>query len=317
MNIYYWASDKSFNTGEGILANQFIKEVQRINTNYKLISINKKLKSENNLIGKYIMPIYGILKIWQHTLNGRKTCFINYLPLWNFIIFLLLPKKTILGPITGTIIPRKYDNLLNFLKFISIKIILIKFQNVLLATNFFINYFKNKCNLYSNFIFSEFKFNNIRLNKKYDFIIYNRKHETKGNDFTIEIVKLLAKKKFKIAVLGDQIKNISNNIKNHGYIKRKFAKKIIAQSRYSLSSAENLYSFFTQDCLSENLIVFYNSYFKNYCHFFKEQLVPLNYSNAIMSFAKIVKRIGKINKNKINGNTNFNIYFENYFKNLV
>lgn len=73
MNIYYWASDKSFNTGEGILANQFIKEIQRINTDYKLISINKKLKSGNNLIGKYIMPIYGIMKIWQHTLNGRKT----------------------------------------------------------------------------------------------------------------------------------------------------------------------------------------------------------------------------------------------------
>lgn len=117
--------------------------------------------------------------------------------------------------------------------------------------------------------------------------------------------------------MGDQIKNISNNIKNYGYIKRKFAKKVISQSKYSLSSAENLYSFFTQDCLSENLIVFYNGYFKHYCHFFKKQLVPLNYSNVIMSFAKIVKRISKINKNKVNKNTNFKIYFENYFKNLV
>ena len=27
--------------------------------------------------------------------------YLNYLPLWNFLIFILLPPKTLLGPITG------------------------------------------------------------------------------------------------------------------------------------------------------------------------------------------------------------------------
>lgn len=316
MKIYFWASDKSLNTGEGILANQFISEFKKSNTNYKFISINKKINSKNNFIGRYIMPFYGILKIWHHTIRNRKTCFINYLPLWNFMIFLLLPKKTILGPITGTTVLRRSEIFLYFFKFISIKIILIKFDKVLLATNFFTKNFKNKCKLYSNFIFSGFKFNKKRLNKKYDFVIYNRKYKTKGNDFTIKIIKLLSLRKFKIAIIGDKIKNIKN-IKNYGYIKREFAKKIISQSKYSLSSAENLYSFFTQDCLSENLIVFYNKYFRNYCHFFKKQLIPLNYSNANASFGKILKEISNFRENRNNININFGIYYKNYFKNLI
>jgi hypothetical protein len=313
LNIYYWANDTSLNTGEGILANQFIKKFNKYNSNYKFISIHKNIRSRNNFTGKYIMPFYGVFKIWQHTLQGKKTCYINYLPLWNFMIFILLPKKTILGAITGTITPRKFGALLKVFQMISVKIILIKFHKVLLATNFFVNHFKNIHNIYYNFIFSEFKFNKKRLRKKYDFIIYNRKYATKGNNFIIDLIKLLAKKKLKIAVIGDSVKNI-NNIKNYGYVKRKFAKKIISQSKYSIASAENLYSFFTQDCLSENLIVFYNDYFKSYCHFFKDKLIPLNYSNTNKSLNDITKEINNVRTCKFNINVNFDIYFKNYFK---
>lgn len=316
MNIYYWANDRSLNTGEGILANQFIKEIKKYNFNCKFISIHKNTKSRNDFIGKYIMPYYGVVKIWQHSLQGKNTCFINYLPLWNFLVFLLLPKKTILGPITGTIISRKFRTLLTIFKIISVKIILIKYNRALLATNFFVKYFKNKYFLHYNFIFSQFKFNKITFKKKYDFVIYNRQYKTKGNKFIIEIVKLLSKNNLKIAVIGDHIEKIKN-IKNYGYINREFAKEIISKSKYSLASAENLYSFFTQDCLSENLIVFYSSYFKNYCQFFKNQLIPLNYYDINNSYCVINKEITKVKKIKINNNINFDIYFKNYFKNLI
>ena len=33
--------------------------------------------------------------------KNKEICYINYLPLWNFLIFILLPPKTILGPVTG------------------------------------------------------------------------------------------------------------------------------------------------------------------------------------------------------------------------
>ena len=35
-------------------------------------------------------------------LRGRKVIYVNFLPLWNFLIFLLLPPGSILGLITGT-----------------------------------------------------------------------------------------------------------------------------------------------------------------------------------------------------------------------
>ena len=45
---------------------------------------------------------WGIILIWKYHLLKNKVSYINYLPIWNFFLFLLLPKKTILGPITGT-----------------------------------------------------------------------------------------------------------------------------------------------------------------------------------------------------------------------
>ena len=55
-----------------------------------------------------IIPLQLIIK--------KKTCYINYLPLWNFIIFIILPKNTILGPITGTIVKRKLSYLEDIFK---------------------------------------------------------------------------------------------------------------------------------------------------------------------------------------------------------
>ena len=38
---------------------------------------------------------------WKQCLKGNKTCYVNYLPMWNFLVFLILPPSTLLGPITG------------------------------------------------------------------------------------------------------------------------------------------------------------------------------------------------------------------------
>jgi hypothetical protein len=49
--------------------------------------------------------------LWKDFLSGKKTIYVNYLPLWNFLIFLLLPPGSILGPITGG----KYNGTVNSL----------------------------------------------------------------------------------------------------------------------------------------------------------------------------------------------------------
>ena len=49
---------------------------------------------------KYLSPILDIFFCWIKSKN-QNNCYLNYLPFWNFLIFMLLPQQTILGPITG------------------------------------------------------------------------------------------------------------------------------------------------------------------------------------------------------------------------
>ena len=210
--IYYWACDDSENTGEGILANLFLKNINNYYKNYKLINIRKKKniffnygKNYSNFFYKYITPFIGLVYIWKYSINKKKTVYINYLPLWNFLLITLLPQKTILGPITGTIMPRKYQFFLNIFKKISIKIILIKYNKILLATDFFKPYFKKqKFKVYSNFILHNFKNKSKNKSKEFDFVFYYRNYPTKGNEFIKNLVLNLSQLKFKIAIIGDQ-----------------------------------------------------------------------------------------------------------------
>ena len=100
---YAWASDLSSNSGEGNLARLFIKK--------KLCIYDLKIVTHKNIFGdswvthflnyKYISPFVGIICCWFNFFKNTKIAYINYLPLWNCFLFLLLPPGTILGPITG------------------------------------------------------------------------------------------------------------------------------------------------------------------------------------------------------------------------
>ena len=91
-----WASDYAENSGEGNLARLFTKYLIK-RKNYK-IKINKMNNIKYN---KYLSPFIGISYCWKYYFVNKKVAYINYLPLWNFFIFMFLPPKTILGPITG------------------------------------------------------------------------------------------------------------------------------------------------------------------------------------------------------------------------
>ena len=101
-NIYIWISDYSNFTGEGNLARLFVNLRLKNRYNIKIC----KFKSKNYLVKKifnykYILPFLGVINCWKYYFLGKKVCYLNYLPLWNILIFILLPPKTILGPITG------------------------------------------------------------------------------------------------------------------------------------------------------------------------------------------------------------------------
>ena len=107
--LFYWASDIRNFSGEGILGNKFLNDLKKKFKDYKLIPLNKNEYNYNSFFSKYIKPILAIFEIWICHLKGNKVAYINYLPLWNFLLFAALPSKTILGPITGTVNNKKFD----------------------------------------------------------------------------------------------------------------------------------------------------------------------------------------------------------------
>ena len=138
--IYYWANNIKKNSGEGILAINFLSLLKKKYKNYSLIKLNT-FSYKENFFYNYILPFFGVLKLWKYHLRGRKICYINYLPIWNIFILMILPKKTILGPITGSNL--KTNLIYMLLKFIGIFILKKKNNSILFSHSQFRKYFKN------------------------------------------------------------------------------------------------------------------------------------------------------------------------------
>lgn len=295
--IFYWATDQSSKSGEGKLAIMFISRLKSIYKNSKIHKIKSRfIKTNintNNIlfttkVHKYLIPFCGIFNLWIFYFKKNKTCYINYLPLWNFLFFLLLPPKCILGPITGTVDNKKKFLFKTLLETLSAFIIKIRYDKVLFASNFYQKKFKNASH---NFIISNFKLRKFinKKKKKYDFVFYIRNEYLKKNLYTEKIINKLLLLNYKIAVIGGQFNSIK--VINFGYCSEKKTKTIISLSRYAIANRENLFSFFAQDCLANGLIVFYNSQFKNYQHLKTNNFVPINMDNSLISVKEILKKI--------------------------
>ena len=278
--LFIWACDYSENTGEGKLARIFIE-----NLNFKK-KYNLKFNQKKTLSFKYISTIFGILFCWQKYLNKKKVCYLNYLPLWNFLIFMLLPPKTILGPITGGANFSK-SNIFNYHLRKNIFPIFYKISefflyrrssSIIFSTDLLKKYLSKKTIKKGkfNFILKSFKLEK-KVAKKIDFLIYYRKHKNKKMFFPINFVRKLSLREFSISIIGDKL-NIPK-VKNYGNISNKKVSKLQSISKYTIASGENLYSFFIIECLSNNVQVLLDSNYKKKIVFFKKQFIKINYES--------------------------------------
>ena len=155
-----------------------------------------------------------------------------------------------------------------------------------------------------------FKLNKKFVKKKYDIIFYYKKNNNKGNKFFKNLIKLLLKDHIKIVIIGDDIEIKNINLKNFINLDRNKAKKIISQSKCGINSIENLYSFFTLDCLSNNLIVFYNGALPQSKNLKTNLLIKYDYNNLCKSY--------NIIKNKLNKKVNPKIFIRKlYFRDYL
>ena len=111
-------------------------------------------------------------------------------------------------------------------------------------------------NVKFNYVFKDFKFIDNNQNRKFDIIFYLRSHKNKNTLLNINLANSLSEK-FNVVTIGEKIKN--KNIINLGNINKNNLYNILQKTKYSLLSAENIYSFFALDCLSNGVHVFYHN----------------------------------------------------------
>lgn len=197
--------------------------------------------------------------------------FINYLPLWNFILFIFLPPGTILGPITGgALFKKKIDFnfvLRKFIFYIFYKIseffLNLRGKNFYFSTNLLRIFLSKKTVKKNNFNFvKKLIFKKKRIKKDIDFLIYYRDHKNKKSMFNYKFLKFLEEKNLKIIIVGKKFK--SKNIKNLGKISNKKLNYLLSKTKYTLSSNENLYSLFNIECINNNVRIFADKNLKRF-----------------------------------------------------
>ena len=324
-----WACEINKNQGEGKLGTNFISYLSN-NKNISIYiktlknkiqfsrgkivySLKDPISEKNNLnfYEKYINPFIGILYLWYNYLKGKRVIYVNFLPLWNFLIFLTLPPKTILGPITGTTKINSSNKLESFLRKyimpfsfkISCAIINFRKRNILLATESLKEIVDNKVlnKKYYNFSLEELlKEKNSKSipydEREYDFCIYFRNHPNKNSNFLERFVREFSElfPEKKMVVFGDKLDILkSNNVEFLGLVDNNKILAYLNNSKFSIVSDETLFSFFMLDSIRNNVNIFFNNrdYIldKNLSKFVSK-LHPINFDNFEDSIIEIRKK---------------------------
>ena len=294
--LYYWVSEISSKSGEGRLAFFFIDHLKKKYVPIRICRQKSRYKFINKLLNqKYISPFVGVIYCWIFFLRGKSVSFINYLPLWNFLIFLLLPPSSIIGPITGGAkfkIKNNYFRLVIFPIFYKISELIISLRNfeIIFSTDLLKKYLSKNTikNSSFNYVISNFRISTNIKKKNDDFLIYYRKHKNKENFFPIDKIKYLVSKGYKINIIGNRL-NLPK-VKNHGLLSRKKVERLQKKSKFTLYSGENLYSIFILECISKNMYVLTDkSEKKNVNHFIRNFIFTdfkKNFSNRILKKIK-------------------------------
>lgn len=276
--LFIWVCDYSKNSGEGKLARLFIQ-----NSNFKN-QFKVYLSQRGTVKLKYLSTFFGILYCWKKYLDNEKVCYLNYLPLWNFFLFTLLPPNTILGPVTGGAYFNKKNSINHYIRRfifpvfykISEYFLIKRSKKIFFSTDLLKKYLSKKslkkCEF--NFVLKSMKLKS-KTKKIFDFIIYYRRHKNKLNFFPFKFINNLILNKYKIAVVGDRL-NIKS-VKNFGYIENKRLNDIQARSKYTIASGENIYSFFTLECLSNHVTIVIDKNYKKRITLYKKNFITLDF----------------------------------------
>ena len=298
---YCWCCDYNSNTGEGNLSRIFVNNL-KIQEKIKIFTIKKIIVNKffyTIFNYKYISPFIGILFCWISYLKKKTPVYVNYLPLWNIFLFILLPPKTIFGPITGGAhyninkinLTRKYVFPILFL----ISDFFLKRRNikVIFSTDLLKPYLSKliKQKSYFNYVFKLISLKK-KKKKEIDFLIYYREHKNKKDFFQYKAIENLLKLNFSVHIIGDRLKY--DSVINHGFISNKKVQVLLKKTRFSLISNENVYSLFSIECINNHVKLITSINNKKEIKYFKKNFIFLNL-NKVSVIKKLKKLISSDN----------------------
>lgn len=280
-DIFAWCSELSINSGEGTLALQFIKDLKKnfnnkitVMTPYEIIHNfdNTKILNNNHYTylkkSRYFYTFVGLFYCWIYFFKKRKCCYINYLPLWNSLLFILLPPNTILGPVTGganfnkksilNYITRKY--FFEIFYKISLLFIFFRTKKIIFSTSLLkkhLSKYEAKY-FYFNYCIKLLKDSKIK-KKKIDILLYNRNHPNKFINH-LKLTKYLLNQNKKIHAIGEHIS--LKGVTNHGYVNNNQVKILLKQTKFIINSSENFFTIFLIEALSNKVKILCNSTYK-------------------------------------------------------
>ena len=259
--------------------------IRKLNTSSK-----NKARLNLSFFENYLYPIYGIIYLWINYFKRRGICYLNFLPLWNTFLFILLPPNTHLGPITGFIYKQKVFNINSFFRKYILSIlfkininILYKRQNIIYFSTDLLKplikkKFRNK--VYFNYLLQLVSIKKYNQKKNIDLLIYNRNYSVKNNFLRNKLLQSIINFKLKIIVVGDYLSE--NKIKNLGFVSRKKISSLLEKTKFIINTGENPYNIFTIDAFNNNVNIIYEDIFLDKIKFFsKNKLNFLDFKDII------------------------------------
>jgi hypothetical protein len=113
--------------------------------------------------------------------------------------------------------------------------------------------------------------------KDIDFLIYYRNHENKKSLFPYFLVKKIISSGFSVNVVGDKL-NLKG-VKNYGKLSNQKINKYLSRTKFSISSGENILSFFTLECINNNVKILIDNNQKIEIKKLKKNFIKINYNS--------------------------------------
>ena len=236
------ACDLDPRSGEGRLAHLFIEQMGLNNDDNDCLFLTPNTEADISKTtaapGRRLIRYWGVyLWLWLEILKYRRCqqtelFILNYLPVWNFVTFLIIPRSARLAPLTGgpplnsrhlytTFHHRCIQSVLRnvvltALSKLSGLIINTRRLNVKPATPFVSKFLEqeNSQHFFITTSLTPLKDTSVNQHQNcYDLIAYTNDHPLKNNQLLKNLLPLFAQKKMRVALIakGNCVKDFSNS----------------------------------------------------------------------------------------------------------